>query len=561
MIFNPIIRKEVREALRTRKSLFMQVLFLAAAAALLWLMWHPEGLQDLAGRQSRRILSLLGIGEMVLVALFAPAFTAASLTGEKERNTYESLFATALKPWEIAVGKIVGSLTFVVLIVLSGAVALAAPLLLGGVSAGEVLAVLGVLLLTAVYLGMIGLFVSSLMHRSYRAIIVTYAVLLVVCFVVAMPAWPVTNRLLTRCGPSTQSLLHGLAAFSPLQAMISLVLPDSDYATAAQHMPAYWKLFVPLSLAIIAVTAAACFVRLRRPVPPPRPREKLRIIERGQISARTFLFIIDPRKRKKMIRWWQNPVLIKEFRSRPMLQASWLLRAVGIVLIVSVLLMFVVALSVGNLVAERAVTMMNDMAAVVASLIIVLIVLIGPALSAGAICTDRETGVWDLMRTTRLSSRQIVTGKFLANIVPLLLIALATAPAIIELLYFNENLAPNILRILAVVGMTILFVSIAGMFFSSLFARTSTATAWTYALVVTFALATLLMLLGAERFSPQVIYAAFVLNPVAAGLDAAGNASMQQYRLFVPHLKLMAVLCAVMFVVTVVRVHQLRKAK
>jgi len=560
MIFNPIIRKEVLSALRARKSIVMQALFLLGTAAILWLMWHPEGLQDLHGRQSRRILSLLAIGELVMVALFAPAFTAASLTSEKERNTFESLFATAMRPSQIAFGKIVGSLAFVVLLVVSGIPALASPMLLGGVNGTEVLAILGVLLLTAVYLGMIGLFVSSLMHRSYRAIIVTYAVLLVICFLVALPAWPVSGRLLARCPPFWQAFWHMLGSLSPLQAMISLVMADSPYATAAPNMPAYWKIFIPISTGVILVVSALCFIRLRRPVTAPRPREKLKIIERGASStARSVLFLIDPRKRKRMIRWWQNPVLIKEFRSRPMLQPQWMLRATSVCVIVSVLLMFVVTFSVASLVDESAM-MMNHMAAAVAAMILVLIVLIGPALSSGTICTDRETGVWDLMRTTRLSSRQIVTGKFLASVIPLLLLSLAMVPPMVLLLYFNLNLWRNVVDVLCVVGTTILFVATAGMFFSSLFSRTSTATAWTYALVITIALATLLMLLGADRFDEKVMYVAFVVNPVAAGLGAAGNTTMQKYGLVSPHLKIMGVAVAAMFLVTVVRVYQLRQA-
>ncbi|HUU22984.1 MAG TPA: ABC transporter permease, partial [Phycisphaerae bacterium] len=157
MFANPIIRKEVLSSLRTRKAVAMQAAFLLAAAVLIWRSWPADGLQDIGSQLSRRILSILAIGELALVGLFAPAFTAASLTSERERNTLESLFFTAMRPWEIALGKIVGSLGFLVLLVLSGVPALTAPFLLGGISGQEVLAIVGILLLTAIYTGMIGL--------------------------------------------------------------------------------------------------------------------------------------------------------------------------------------------------------------------------------------------------------------------------------------------------------------------------------------------------------------------------------------------------------------------
>ena len=559
MIANAIIRKEVLSSLRTKKAVAMQAAFLLVAAGLLWLLWPADGLQDIGGVQARRILSVMAVGQLVMVILFAPAFTAASLTSEREHNTLESLFATTMKPWEIALGKMAGALTFILLLVLSGIPALAMPFLLGGVTGGEVLAVVGILLMTALYLGMIGLLVSSMAYRSYRAIVVTYAILGAVCFLAALPAWPISKNLITRGGPSAQAVLHTVASLSPLEAMLSLVWPDSPYARGAAHLPPFWQTFLPVAGIVILATLVVCLVRLRRPVPPPRPREKLKVIERGQISARTFIFIVDPRKRKRMIRWWQNPVLIKEFRTRPMLQAQWLLRAVGVCLIIAVCLMILVTIGVSAFVAEST-GMIPMMATAVAAMFVVLIVLVGPAVSGGAICSDRETGVWDLLRATPLASWRIASGKFQASIIPLLLFSLATLPSLAFLLLFDASLWRNVVRIYYVIGMTILFVTVAGMFFSSIFPRTSTATAWTYALVVCMGLLTLLVLLGEELFSRRFVESVLVLNPVVAAMDAAGHPAMRKYGLLSAHLKVIGAITAGMFVVTVARVFQLRRA-
>ena len=560
MIFNPIIRKEVLSALRTRKAVVMEGLFLLVTAALVWLLWPADGLQDIGGRQARRILSVLAVAEVVMVAMFAPAFTAASLTGERERNTLESLFATAMRPGEIALGKMVGSLGFLVLVVLSGIPALASPLLLGGLKGSEVVAVVAVLLLTAVYLGMIGLLVSSMMHRSYRAIIVTFGVLAVVCFLVAFPAWPVSGDLMMRGGRVSQMVLHTTASLSPLQAMLSLVLPESAYAAGVPNMPPCWQMFFYLSIPAILLTGGVCWARLRRPISPPRPREKLKVVERNHFSGRTILYMyfFDPNKRKKNIGPLQNPVLMKEFRTRPILQARWLMRAISICLITSILLMSLVTLSVMAFVAES-MDMIGSIAAAVGAMMVVLIILVGPAMTGGAICSDRETGVWDLLRTTRLSSWTIVSGKFQAAIIPLLLLATAMMPALGVLMVFKLDIWPNVLHISYVVGMTVLFVATVGMFFSSIFSRTSTATAWTYALVLTLGLLTLLVLMGEDLFSQRFIAAVFLLNPVAAVLAAAGSPSMQSYDLMVPHLAIMGSAVVVMFAVTVFRVFQLRR--
>ncbi len=560
MINNPIIHKEVLSALRTKKAFLIQAMFLLVTVGLVLLLWPADGLQDIGGQQARRILSILAIGELVLVMLFAPAFTAASLTSEVEHNTLESLFFTAMKPTEIAFGKMVGALAFLVILVLSGVPALAMTFLLGGVTATEILATVGILLLTAIYLGMIGFLISSIAHRSYRSIIITYAVLIVICFVVALPAWPVSRNLLKYQGELGQIIMHVIASLSPLEAMLSLVWNDSTYAQGAKAMPPFWVVFIPVSIGITIAMAAFCVIRLRRPPTPPRPREKLKVVERGKVSVRTFFFIIDPRKRKRDISWWKNPVLIKEFRTRPMLQAQWMLRAVGICLIASVLLMFLVSMSVSAFVGEAS-RMIPMMATAVAAMMVVLIVMIGPAISGGTICADRETGVWDLMRATPLPSWRIVSGKFQASIIPLLMLSLATLPALLILLFFNLDLWPNILRVCYVIGMTILFVSTAGTFFSSIFSKTSVATAWTYALVVSLTLLTLLVLLAEDLFSRRLIEMIFLVNPVVAAMDAAGSQTMQKYASLSSHLKIMGTATAVLFLISVARVFQLRRAE
>ncbi len=558
MINNPIIHKEVLSSLRTRKAFLMQAALLVVAAGLVLLYWPQGGLQDIDGFKARRIFSTLAIGQLVMIVLFAPAFTAASLTSEKERHTWESLYVTTMPPWQIAVGKMAGSLTFLLLLVLTGSIALSLPLLLGGVSAGEVVAAVALMLISAVYLGLIGLCVSIVTHRSYRAIIITYAILLAVVFFAALPAWPMSKGLMMRGGPVQQTVFYVISCLSPLQAMLSLLWPVSPMTTTPAQLPAYWICFLPISVIASAGMVAYGLLKLRTPPAAPRPREGLRVVERGQINARSILFLIDPRKRKKPISWWQNPVLIKEFRTRPMLQAHWLIRAVLICLVIAVCLMIVVAFSVQALVAEQA-SLVTSIAIFVSAMMILLILIIGPAVSSGTICADRETGVWDLMRTTPISSAGIAIGKFLSSILPILLISLATLPPLVLLLYFDLNIWPALLRIAAVAGMSILFVSTVGTFFSSICRRTAASTAWTYAVVAAVGLLSLMVLLDAEAFSDRFIRSVFLLNPIATVMGVAGHARMQSYGLFLDHLTAMAAVTLVLFVITVIRVFQLRR--
>ncbi len=558
MINNPIIRKEVLSSLRTRKALLMQAALLIVAAGLILLYWPQGGLQDIDGYKARRIFSTLAIGQLVMIVLFAPAFTASSLTSEKEHRTWESLYVTTMKPWQIAVGKMVGSLTFLLLLVVTASIALAMPLLLGGVSGAEVIAAVALMLVSAVYLGLIGLCVSIVTHRSYRAIITTYAILLAVVFFAALPAWPMSKGLMARGGPAQQAIFYFIASISPLQAMLSLLWPGSVFAQTPGNLPDYWVSFLPISLLASAGMVAYGLIKLRTPPTPARPREGLTVVERGKLSARSILFVIDPRKRKRPISGWQNPVLVKGFRTRRMLQAHWMIRAILTCLVIAVVLMIVVAFSVQALVAEE-VSLVISIATFISAMMILLILIIGPAISSGSVCADRETGVWDLLRTTPLSSTRIVIGKFLSSILPIFLIALATLPPLLLLLYFDTKIWPALIRIGVVAGMSILFVSTVGTFFSSICKRTATATAWTYASVAAVGLLSLMVLLDTEAFSPRLVRSIFLLNPIATVMGVAGNPTMAEYGLFQDHLTAMAILTACLMAATIFRVFQLRR--
>jgi len=355
--------------------------------------------------------------------------------------------------------------------------------------------------------------------------------------------------------------MHVLASMSPLEAMLSILTPSGDYAVGAKGWPAYYWLYLPMSILTTIGVAMVVLRGLNKSLIPARPREGLKVVERGHLTGRSvlYLFFFDPRKRKRNIAWWQNPVLVKECRSRRTLQLHWLARATAICLMISIALMVLVSISVQAFVGESG-SMVSGIATAIGVLMVVLIVLVGPAMTSGAVCSDRESGVWDLMRTAPLPAWRIVSGKFQASLIPLLLLIIGAAPALVILLAFQRAMMPNIIRILQVVGMTGLFVTVLGMFFSSACSRTSTATVWTYGVVSAMSLLTMLALLGKGVFSPTFIEMVFTVNPIAAVMDAAGHPAMQDYSLLRPYLQIMGAASGILFVLTVGRVYQLEKA-
>ncbi|MCD4699383.1 MAG: hypothetical protein K8R91_02275, partial [Phycisphaerae bacterium] len=161
---------------------------------------------------------------------------------------------------------------------------------------------------------------------------------------------------------------------------------------------------------------------------------------------------------------------------------------------------------------------------------------------------------------TPLPAWRLVSGKFQASLIPMVLLVLGTAPALIILLAFQREMMQNDLRILQVVGVTVLFVTVMGIFFSSAVFRTSTGTVWTYGVVSAMSLLTMLALLGGGVFGPGFIQTVFVVNPIAAVMDAAGHQAMRNYNVIRHYLQIMAASSGILVGLTVIRVYQLGRA-
>jgi ABC-type transport system involved in multi-copper enzyme maturation permease subunit len=138
----------------------------ALLGAVVYFAWPQDTHLDLTAnsenaRQTRALVDLFFIGQYVLASMMAPSFAAGSITGEKERHTYEMLLASPLRPGAIVLGKLLASLCHLAILIFSSLPIVMLCLPLGGVSIYEVLAAYLALTLSVVTFGMISLACSS----------------------------------------------------------------------------------------------------------------------------------------------------------------------------------------------------------------------------------------------------------------------------------------------------------------------------------------------------------------------------------------------------------------
>ena len=107
-----------------------------------------------------------------------PSFAAGTITGEKERQTYEMLLASPMRPAAVVLGKLLAALCHLAVLVFCSLPIVMLCLPLGGVSPYEVLATYGGMAASVTLFGMICVAASSYFTRTIAALVVSYLVIL-----------------------------------------------------------------------------------------------------------------------------------------------------------------------------------------------------------------------------------------------------------------------------------------------------------------------------------------------------------------------------------------------
>ena len=116
--------------------------------------------------------------EFVLMLFTMPALTAGSISGEREHRTLDLMLTTRLTPAKIVAGKMMTSVTTVILMIVSSLPILALIFAYGGVTILDLVLLFIAYLIAAIFSASVGIWASSLSDRSAIATAATYAVML-----------------------------------------------------------------------------------------------------------------------------------------------------------------------------------------------------------------------------------------------------------------------------------------------------------------------------------------------------------------------------------------------
>lgn len=185
MKINPILKNESKIGVRTFRFNLMVMLYVGILSiVVMWGYYFINNDRYGMGLELSNFTILnfaLACGQAVLLMFIAPVLTATSITGERERQTLDILLSTNLSPMKIILGKLMSTVTKVTLLIISTMPIYAINFLVGGTSFKEIIILTIFFITTTIYVGSIGIFMSTIFKTSKSS---TVASILTVLFVV-----------------------------------------------------------------------------------------------------------------------------------------------------------------------------------------------------------------------------------------------------------------------------------------------------------------------------------------------------------------------------------------
>ena len=183
-LYNPVYVKETKLRVRNIKfalTILFYNLILIGIAVFGFEVLFNSGMNDYVNYGTAIGLYVaLVVLESVMVGFLVPSFTAGSIAGEREKQTLEILLTTTMKPSEIVWGKLMASISMVLLLVVS------IVFTIGGLALVDLLQFVVLVFVAALLMGSIGVWASTAIKKTVPATVFTFAGIVVLCGVTAI---------------------------------------------------------------------------------------------------------------------------------------------------------------------------------------------------------------------------------------------------------------------------------------------------------------------------------------------------------------------------------------
>ncbi len=182
---NPVYGKEIK--LKVRSVRFAVTIFLfdlmlgiiAITGFEVMFNMHLNPYVDYSG--AAKVFYILISMEIVAVMFLIPAFTAGSIAGEREKQTLDILLTTVLTPEKIVMGKLLSSVSMVLLLVVSSLPIISIVFTIGGVNMNDLIQFMFAILVISFFVGSMGMLASTVLKKTVPAMVCSMIEVMIVC--------------------------------------------------------------------------------------------------------------------------------------------------------------------------------------------------------------------------------------------------------------------------------------------------------------------------------------------------------------------------------------------
>lgn len=181
-MINPVLRREIKTSLRSWRmyvssAIYLSIMFLAVFLFVSYTQFplFSRGI-DL---QNTIVFYLMFSGlQFASISFISPALTAGSISGERERQTLDLMILTKMSSFSIIFGKLLASLSSILIMLILSLPIFAIVLNYGGISLLDVFSMFAFFIINSCMLASIGIFFSTVFKKTSISTVVSYIFML-----------------------------------------------------------------------------------------------------------------------------------------------------------------------------------------------------------------------------------------------------------------------------------------------------------------------------------------------------------------------------------------------
>lgn len=269
---NPVLSKELKLRFRSGKSFLGLLFYLLALSILLCGYMYIEIMSNANGffkpENSRVMFMLFSFLQLGLILFITPGLTGGVISSERERQTLNMLLTTTQSSTGIVIGKLLSSLSYLVLLLFASLPLYSLVFLYGGISPTQLLYTFLFFLFTMIAVGSLGVLFSTLIRKTIVSMVTTYSSVLFIAGGTAVIALIVYQLAMinTQGQPADSPYFYFIAMLNPGLILAGMFEPELLAEIKGQSGIEFpiWIAYI-ISYSIIIIGSLLMSIRRLRP--------------------------------------------------------------------------------------------------------------------------------------------------------------------------------------------------------------------------------------------------------------------------------------------------------